>query len=144
MIFLLQSYGKKRLVPTFFLVFSSVICDSIVVLRQTGVDVAICVAKRMAIIKEKTKKIFFCFVLRSLIRTFVALMENGMKRGLRSMTVIVAMMLIVMMLFSCDKTQREELKAGHADSLIFAAGAVMQYDRLLTLVDSFDATPVGV
>ena len=56
------------------------------------------------------------------------------------MTVIVAMMLIVMMLFSCDKTQREELKAGHADSLIFAAGAVMQYDRLLTLVDSFDAT----
>ena len=63
-----------------------------------------------------------------------------MKRGLRSMVVIVAMIVIVTTLFSCDKTQREELKAGHADSLIFAAGAVMQYDRLLTLVDSFDAT----
>lgn len=56
------------------------------------------------------------------------------------MFVIVAMIVIVTTLFSCDKTQREELKAGHADSLIFAAGAVMQYDRLLTLVDSFDAT----
>lgn len=56
------------------------------------------------------------------------------------MVVIVAMIVIVTTLFSCDKTQREELKAGHADSLIFAAGAVMQYDRLLTLVDSFDAT----
>ena len=56
------------------------------------------------------------------------------------MTVIVAMMLIVMMLFSCDKAQREELKAGHADSLIFAAGAVMQYDRMLALVDSFETT----
>ena len=67
-------------------------------------------------------------------------MENEMKRGLRSMVVIVAMIVIVTTLFSCDKTQREELKAGHADSLIFAAGAVMQYDRLLTLVDSFDAT----
>ena len=51
-----------------------------------------------------------------------------------------AIMLIVMMFFSCNKAEREELKAGHADSLIFAAGAVMQYDRLLELVDSFDAT----
>ena len=83
---------------------------------------------------------FFCFVLCSLIRTFVAVMGNEMMKGLRSLAAVMAMMLIVMMLFSCDKAQREELKAGHADSLIFAAGAVMQYDRLLELVDSFDAT----
>jgi hypothetical protein len=84
LIFLLQSYGKKRLLPTFFLVFSPVICDSIVVLRQTGVDVAICVAKRMAIIKEKTKKIFFCFVLRSLIRTFAPYNIEEGKNGLHT------------------------------------------------------------
>ena len=43
------------------------------------------------------------------------------------------------MLFSCNKGQQAELKAGHADSMIFAAGAVMNYDRMLALVDSFDA-----
>ena len=63
-----------------------------------------------------------------------------MMKGLRSTAAFMAITLIVMMLFSCNKGQREELKAGHADSLIFAAGAVMQYDRLLALVDSFDAT----
>ena len=61
-------------------------------------------------------------------------------KGLRSTAAVMAITLIVMILFSCNKGQREELKAGHADSLIFAAGAVMQYDRLLALVDSFDAT----
>lgn len=63
-----------------------------------------------------------------------------MMKGLRPTAVVMAITLIVMMLFSCNKGQKEELKAGHADSLIFAAGAVMQYDRLLELVDSFDAT----
>ena len=136
----MQSYGKKSLVPTFFLVFSPAICDSILVLRQTPIANRFSVAEKVLSFDNKNKKSAFCFVLCSLIRTFVALMENEMKRGLRSMVVIVAMIVIVTTLFSCDKTQREELKAGHADSLIFAAGAVMQYDRLLTLVDSFDAT----
>ena len=136
----MQSYGKKSLVPTFFLVFSPVICDSILVLRQTPIANRFSVAEIVLSFDNNNKKSAFCFVLCSLIRTFVALMENEMKRGLRSMVVIVAMIVIVTTLFSCDKTQREELKAGHADSLIFAAGAVMQYDRLLTLVDSFDAT----
>ena len=63
-----------------------------------------------------------------------------MMKGLRPTAVVMTIVLIVMMLFSCDNGRREELKAGHADSLIFAAGAVMQYNRLLTLVDSFDAT----
>ena len=140
LIFLLQSYGKKRQVPSFFLVFRLAICDSILVLRQTPIPNRFSVAEKVLPFDNSNKKIDFCFVLCSLIRTFVALMENEMKRGLRSMVVIVAMIVIVTTLFSCDKTQREELKAGHADSLIFAAGAVMQYDRLLTLVDSFDAT----
>ena len=140
LIFLLQSYGKKRQVPSFFLVFRLAICDSILVLRQTPIPNRFSVAEKVLTFDNSNKKLDFCFVLCSLIRTFVALMENEMKRGLRSMVVIVAMIVIVTTLFSCDKTQREELKAGHADSLIFAAGAVMQYDRLLTLVDSFDAT----
>ena len=67
-------------------------------------------------------------------------MGNRMMKGLRPTAVVMAITLIVMMLFSCNKQQREELKASHADSLIFAAGALMQYDRLLELVDSFDAT----
>ena len=140
LIFLLQSYGKKKQVPSFFLVFRLAICDSILVLRQTPIANRFSVAEKVLPFDNSNKKLDFCFVLCSLIRTFVALMENEMKRGLRSMVVIVAMIVIVTTLFSCDKTQREELKAGHADSLIFAAGAVMQYDRLLTLVDSFDAT----
>jgi serine phosphatase RsbU (regulator of sigma subunit) len=140
LVFLLQSYGKKKQVPSFFLVFRLAICDSILVLRQTPIPNRFSVAEKVLPFDNSNKKLDFCFVLCSLIRTFVALMENEMKRGLRSMVVIVAMIVIVTTLFSCDKTQREELKAGHADSLIFAAGAVMQYDRLLTLVDSFDAT----
>ena len=63
-----------------------------------------------------------------------------MMKGLRPTAVVMAITLIVMMLFSCNKGQKEELKAGHADSLIFAAGAVMQYDRMLALVDSFEET----
>ena len=66
-------------------------------------------------------------------------MKNEKIRGLRSLTVVVSIVLIVTMLFSCNKGQQAELKAGHADSMIFAAGAVMNYDRMLALVDSFDA-----
>ena len=61
-------------------------------------------------------------------------------KGLRHLTVVVAIMLIVTGLFSCDKAQQAELKAGHADSLIFDAGAKMKYDRMLELVDSFETT----
>ena len=67
-------------------------------------------------------------------------MENEIMRRLRRMTAVMAIMAIVMTFLSCNSDQRAELKAGHADSLIFAAGAVMDYDRLMVLVDSFDAT----
>jgi serine phosphatase RsbU (regulator of sigma subunit)/tetratricopeptide (TPR) repeat protein len=61
-------------------------------------------------------------------------------KGVRQLTIITTIVLFISTLCSCNKAQREELKASHADSLIFAAGALMQYDRLLTLVDSFEAT----
>ena len=61
-------------------------------------------------------------------------------KGLRLAAAVVAIMLIVTGLFSCNKAQQAELKAGHADSLIFGAGAKMQYDRMLALVDSFEET----
>ena len=67
-------------------------------------------------------------------------MGNETMKGLRHLTVVVAIMLIVTGLFSCDKAQQAELKAGHADSLIFGAGAKMKYDRMLELVDSFETT----
>ena len=51
-----------------------------------------------------------------------------------------AIVLVVMALFSCGNSTKKELRASRADSMIFDAGAVMQYDRLLALVDSFDAT----
>ena len=57
LIFLLQSYGKKRQVPSFFLVFRLAICDSILVLRQTEDNELICVAKR------KKNRFLFCIVL---------------------------------------------------------------------------------
>ena len=61
-------------------------------------------------------------------------------KGLRLAAAVVAIMLIVTGLFSCNKAQQAELKAGHADSLIFDAGAKMKYDRMLELVDSFETT----
>ena len=63
-----------------------------------------------------------------------------MLKGLRQTTAVMAIVLIVMALFSCGNSTKKELRASRADSMIFAAGAVMQYDRLLALVDSFDAT----
>ena len=67
-------------------------------------------------------------------------MGNEKMKGLRLAAAVVAIILIVTGLFSCNKAQQAELKAGHADSLIFGAGAKMQYDRMLALVDSFEET----
>jgi len=45
-----------------------------------------------------------------------------------------------MMLVSCGQQSKKELLASRADSLIFAQGAVMNYDRMLALTDSFEVT----
>ena len=47
---------------------------------------------------------------------------------------------LVMILPSCNRKEQQELKGNRADSLIFAAGAVMNYPRLLELTDSFETT----
>ena len=70
LIFLLQSYGKKRQVPSFFLVFRLAICDSILVLRQTPIANRFSVAEKVLPFDNSNKKLDFCFVLCSLIRTF--------------------------------------------------------------------------
>ena len=67
-------------------------------------------------------------------------MNSGIHKGLRSLAVVVVVVVAAMTLFSCGEAKRRELKASHADSIIFAAGAVMHYDRMLTLTDSFEIT----
>ena len=44
----------------------------------------------------------------------------------------------VMMICSCGEQQRRELRSSKADSALFAAGAVMNYDRMKHLTDSFE------
>ncbi len=41
---------------------------------------------------------------------------------------------------SCQKVKNREICSAHADSVIFAAGAVMDYDRMQVLMDSFART----
>ena len=67
-------------------------------------------------------------------------MNNGIHRGLRLLTVVVVAVAAAMTLSSCVEAKRGELKASRADSIIFAEGAVMHYDRMLTLADSFEVT----
>ena len=71
---------------------------------------------------------------------FAALMNNGIHKGLRLLTVVVVVVAAAMTLFSCGEAKRRELRASHADSVIFAEGAVMHYGRMLALTDSFETT----
>ena len=90
----------------------------------------------------KTKrKTSFLFAFLSLFRIFAALMKNGMQKGLRVLTVIIAIVGMVMVVFSCGKDkQRAELKASHADSIFFHEGTTMNYKHMLVLADSFERT----
>ena len=53
------------------------------------------------------------------------------------------MMSLLLLVFavSCGETGREEsvIKSGKADSVLFAVGVVKDYERMLVLVDSFEA-----
>ena len=51
---------------------------------------------------------------------------------------IVATLMAAML--SCNNSKQAELKTSHADSVIFAAGTLMHYDRMLELADSFETT----
>ena len=58
---------------------------------------------------------------------------------LRHLHAVVALLFVVLCLSSCRYArQRREVRASHADSVIFAAGAIMQYDRMRALTDSFE------
>ena len=41
---------------------------------------------------------------------------------------------------SCQKVKNREIRSGHADSVLFDAGAVMNYARMEVLIDSFEQT----
>lgn len=49
-------------------------------------------------------------------------------------------MWLVTLFMSCNDVKRMELRANHADSVIFAEGAVQHYARMMELVDSFELT----
>ena len=72
---------------------------------------------------------FFC--------NFAARTKDFMKKK-HSITLFCLVVIMTSILFSCENIQRKQLKGGHADSLIFAAGATMDYDRMLELTDSFE------
>ena len=53
--------------------------------------------------------------------------------------ILLAMMVVVMVSVSCNNHQATvDLHSGHADSLIFEAGAVKDYARMIQLTDSFE------
>ncbi len=52
--------------------------------------------------------------------------------------IIPIVLLAVLILSSCQHSRHQEIRASHADSLIFRSGSVLQYDRMLVLVDSFE------
>ncbi len=58
----------------------------------------------------------------------------------RFLTLTMTVITTVMMMLACNGGKHKELRASRADSLIFAEGAVMHYDRMLVLVDSFEMT----
>ncbi len=49
------------------------------------------------------------------------------------------LLLVLLTVSSCQRAKRQEIRASHADSVIFMAGAVLHYDRMLELTDSFEA-----
>ena len=53
---------------------------------------------------------------------------------------VATLFLGVSMLFSCGEKKTREPRSTRADSVLFAHGALMQYDRMLELVDSFEST----
>lgn len=63
-----------------------------------------------------------------------------MVKGLRIITIVMAIAVIATIQVSCGSKKRTELKASRADSLIFAEGSVLHYERMLALTDSFEMT----
>lgn len=60
-----------------------------------------------------------------------------MKRAKQLVFLALCMALTMM---SCQKVKNKEIRSGHADSVLFDAGAVMNYARMEVLIDSFEQT----
>ena len=54
------------------------------------------------------------------------------------LSILLVLSLTIPSLVSCKIGKQREIKASHADSVIFAAGAIKQYERMLELTDSFE------
>ena len=74
------------------------------------------------------------------MRTFVAKLQiKFMGTKIRLLPGVLAMMVVVFVM-SCDNMSKmhRELRAGHADSVLFDIGVGKNYDHLRTLADSFE------
>ena len=59
----------------------------------------------------------------------------------KSLLLVAIVVLSTIFLASCENDKKmREIRASRADSLLFAAGAVLNYDRMLELADSFEMT----
>ncbi len=56
----------------------------------------------------------------------------------RLIGLFIPLLLTVLTVMSCHQEKYREIRSTHADSVIFLAGAVLQYDRMLALTDSFE------
>ena len=56
----------------------------------------------------------------------------------RSFSVVIIFIAVIATMLSCGEAKRRELRASRADSLIFSAGAVKNYDRMKQLTDSLE------
>ncbi len=54
--------------------------------------------------------------------------------------VILLFLCVALTMASCQKVKNREIRSAHADSVLFAAGAVMDYARMEVLIDSFAQT----
>ena len=62
-------------------------------------------------------------------------------KGLARLLFVSVVAVVITMLSSCREAEKKvEMRSGHADSVIFDAGAMKQYDLMLQLVDSFEQT----
>ena len=54
--------------------------------------------------------------------------------------VIFIALCFTLVMASCQKVKNREIRSAHADSVLFDAGAVMNYARMEVLIDSFAKT----
>jgi serine phosphatase RsbU (regulator of sigma subunit) len=59
---------------------------------------------------------------------------------LRHFCAVVAVLLAVLSLSSCRYARQREVRASHADSVIFAVGVTKDYERMRVVTDSFEMT----